>query len=251
MDKRFYKTAVMVLSVAYIAISIFILIDDKYLKSLPLFLLRLFIQLFFIWDYLYRFIKAKGKWLFVRSSILDFIATVSIQPSLSFFRLFTLLRVSGIDSKLKNLKLVQKAIELSEKPRHFINRNGLIHILYINLIAITIGSLAVYYFEKGAAFPSYGDAVWWAFVTVTTVGYGDFVPHTFMGRVVAVVLMVIGIALISMLTGSIASNFTQAKDERSNSIAKLKSIVDKMDSNEIDKLSEYAETMKKGSNEPH
>ena len=51
----------------------------------------------------------------------------------------------------------------------------------------------------------FGTALWWAFVTVTTVGYGDFSPVTFQGKIIAVVLMFTGIALIGIVTATLAS----------------------------------------------
>jgi voltage-gated potassium channel len=54
-------------------------------------------------------------------------------------------------------------------------------------------------------YPTIGNAYWWAVVTVTTVGYGDFIPHTPAGRVVASLLMLTGLALIPTLTSAIVS----------------------------------------------
>lgn len=51
----------------------------------------------------------------------------------------------------------------------------------------------------------YVVSLWWAFVTVTTVGYGDFSPVTFQGKIIAVVLMFTGIALIGIVTATLAS----------------------------------------------
>jgi voltage-gated potassium channel len=62
---------------------------------------------------------------------------------------------------------------------------------------------------KGSNIHSYGDALWWAVVTVTTVGYGDRFPVTDLGRAVAVVLMLVGIGLIGVLTATVASFFVQ------------------------------------------
>lgn len=56
---------------------------------------------------------------------------------------------------------------------------------------------------------SYGDAVWWAMTTVTTVGYGDRYPVTVAGRVVAVGLMLVGISLLAIVTASMAAAFTR------------------------------------------
>jgi voltage-gated potassium channel len=68
---------------------------------------------------------------------------------------------------------------------------------------------------KGSNIHSYGDALWWAVVTVTSVGYGDKYPVTAAGRAVAVVLMITGIALFGVVTASIASYFVeQDQDHR-------------------------------------
>jgi voltage-gated potassium channel len=57
-----------------------------------------------------------------------------------------------------------------------------------------------------------GDALWWAATTVTTVGYGDRYPVTTTGRIIAVTLMVVGIALVGAITASIAAWFVTSLD---------------------------------------
>lgn len=57
----------------------------------------------------------------------------------------------------------------------------------------------------GASIDSYGEALWWSAVTVTTVGYGDYSPVTAVGRAIAVGLMVAGIALLGVITATLAS----------------------------------------------
>lgn len=82
---------------------------------------------------------------------------------------------------------------------------------YAGLTATLLGfsaALAVYYQERaapGASIRTFGDAVWWACATLTTVGYGDAVPVTPTGRVIAAFLMACGLALLGAVTGSFSS----------------------------------------------
>jgi voltage-gated potassium channel len=88
------------------------------------------------------------------------------------------------------------------------------HSLFRVLIAaagtLFLGAWLVLLFEenaKGSNIHTYPDAVWWAIVTVTTVGYGDRYPVTAGGRIVAAILMLVGIGLIGVLTATVASVF--------------------------------------------
>ena len=90
------------------------------------------------------------------------------------------------------------------------------HSLFRVLIAaagtLFVGAWLVLLFEenaKGSNIHNYPDALWWAIVTVTTVGYGDRYPTTEGGRAVAVVLMLVGIGLIGVLTATVASVFVK------------------------------------------
>ena len=64
------------------------------------------------------------------------------------------------------------------------------------LICIGIGGVTIHYAEG----MSFSDGLWWSFVTATTVGYGDISPSTIPGRIIATVLMLVGIGLIGSLT---------------------------------------------------
>jgi voltage-gated potassium channel len=63
-------------------------------------------------------------------------------------------------------------------------------------------------------FPTFGDGVWWAIVTLATVGYGDIVPHTAWGRVVGSVVIIFGVTFLSFLTATVTSYFVTSQQER-------------------------------------
>ena len=75
-------------------------------------------------------------------------------------------------------------------------------------VALLGGSLGFFYVEQGVNphMDTYADSLWWALVTVTTIGYGDIYPVTNAGRLVASMMMIVGIGCVSILTGTIASN---------------------------------------------
>jgi voltage-gated potassium channel len=62
-------------------------------------------------------------------------------------------------------------------------------------------------------FPTFGDGVWWAIVTLGTVGYGDIVPHTPWGRVVGSLVIVVGVTFIAFLTATVTSAFVSTEEQ--------------------------------------
>jgi voltage-gated potassium channel len=101
------------------------------------------------------------------------------------------------------------------------------HSLFRVLIAaagtLFLGAWLVLLFDenaKGSNIHSYPDALWWAIVTVTTVGYGDRYPVSAGGRAVAVVLMLVGIGLIGVLTATVASVFVKEHTDANKEVFK-------------------------------
>ena len=82
------------------------------------------------------------------------------------------------------------------------------YVVGVNFVCVGLAAIAVLDAEqdaKGANITTFGDALWWACTTVSTVGYGDRYPVTGQGRVIAVLLMVVGIATLGAVTASIAA----------------------------------------------
>jgi len=83
-------------------------------------------------------------------------------------------------------------------------------VVVASVLLVWVCSVAVLAAERGqvgSSIETIGDAVWWAFVTIATVGYGDMVPVTAGGRAIGIVLMVVGLALVAIITASVASWF--------------------------------------------
>ncbi len=89
-----------------------------------------------------------------------------------------------------------------------------IFIAYISAVQITISERTV----EGSNIKNFGDGLWWAITTVTTVGYGDRYPTTIEGKVLAVGLMIMGISLMGVITASVAAWFIKmgADDSTNN-----------------------------------
>lgn len=96
----------------------------------------------------------------------------------------------------------------------------------VGLVIIAATVVASVEGGEGASIHSFADALWWAVVTITTVGYGDMVPMTLVGRAVAFVLMLGGIAFFSGMTANLASFLIKGKDLQKDDMAKLVKEID-------------------------
>ena len=86
---------------------------------------------------------------------------------------------------------------------------------YLALVTLLLGLLAgfIVTLVDKKDFPTFGDGVWWAIVTLGTVGYGDIVPHTAWGRVVGSLVIVVGVTFIAFLTATVTSAFVSAAEQ--------------------------------------
>ncbi len=161
---------------------------------------------FFVIDYVISLSLARSwRWFWTHLPDLAVVILPILRP-LRLLRLVTLLRA------------LQRSVGAALRGRIAIYALGSVTLL------VFVGALAILDAERGqaeATIQSFPDALWWAAVTITTVGYGDLSPATPTGRLIAVALMVGGIALIGVVTGTLASWIVSrvAQEDETNQVA--------------------------------
>lgn len=142
----------------------------------------------------------------LRAHWLDVMVVVVTIPLFSkFLASVRFVRFARILRLLRATALVTRAIQAERRlttPQLF--RSVAVFTIFFVFIAGAVEATV-----DSGDFKSYWDGIWWAVVTVTTVGYGDLYPHTVAGRIVAILLMLVGIGFLAVLTATIASRFVQ------------------------------------------
>jgi voltage-gated potassium channel len=195
--ERVTKFPMALLGVAWLVIAIIVLTDEVN-GSASTFLVG---SLFVLWvimlvEYLVRLVVTPDSLGYLRRRWVE-PATVVVPPLQGW-------HVVGIEK----VTLLVREGEL--RVEAILKHHSLFRVLIAAAGTLIIGSWLVLLFEentKGSNIHQYPDALWWAIVTVTTVGYGDRFPVTEGGRAVAVILMLVGIGLIGVLTATVASVF--------------------------------------------
>ena len=159
----------------------------------------------FVVQFLWLFYLAPERLQMVRTHKLDVLLV--LLPFLRSFQFLRFVRLAGAASGLGRAGVAMRRIGSRPGLRPFVAILGVV-------VALGAGfALAFEHDQPGASIENYADALWWALVTCTTVGYGDHFPVTAGGKAVAVVLMIAGIAGLSMITASIAAMFVDDDDD--------------------------------------
>jgi voltage-gated potassium channel len=160
--------------------------------------------LIFLADFCLRLTRASRKrtYLIDERGWLDFLGSLPF-PGLRLARLFRMARVSSILRRYGPRRIWEMIA---------VDRAGsaLLGTLFLTIIVLEFGSIFVLAAEARADNPNIltaSDALWWSYVTVTTVGYGDRFPVTTSGRLVGVAMLTIGVGLFGVLTGFLANAF--------------------------------------------
>ena len=114
--------------------------------------------------------------------------------------------------RLARLERIAKVAISSPSIQRFVTRLGR-PVAYAGIMLVTCSLIVTRVEGPANGFANFGDGLWWGIVTLTTVGYGDLVPETPLGRFTAAVLMISGVALLGTVAASLASLF-RMEDKR-------------------------------------
>jgi voltage-gated potassium channel len=134
---------------------------------------------------------------------IDLVASIPAIDFLRAGRILRLIRLVRVFRALKSTKLIYEHINKNKK------QSALTSVSLISFLMILFASISILQFEKdiNSNIKTAEDAIWWSYVTITTVGYGDKFPVTTEGRIIAAILMTVGVALFGTCTAYVSSWF--------------------------------------------
>ena len=150
--------------------------------------------------------KEKFRYIISLPAIIDFLAILPAYRPLRILRIFVLFRVFKL---LRYTKSINQFVDVLSNKRF-----ELYTLLFLLLFIMATAGIAIYVFEedKNPNITSLFDAFYWALVTISTVGYGDIAPVTPQGRMISILIIISGIAMISFVTSVIVSAFSEKLD---------------------------------------
>lgn len=206
-----FQLIILVLSVYIIislAISTFFRLD--YQMQLLLDYIDNAICLVFLTDFAVRFYRAPRKLSFMKWGWIDLLSSI---PMLDYLRVGRVFRMVRLFRLLRAFRSTKVLIDFLFRNR---TKGTFTSALLIALLMLIFSSIAILQVETApnSNIKSAEDALWWAFVTITTVGYGDKFPVTTEGRLIAAALMTVGVGLFGTFTAFVASWFLEGKVDK-------------------------------------
>ena len=164
----------------------------------------------FIADFIFRFTTANSKshYFIHEYGWADFLGSMPI-PQLKILRIFRVIRIIRMLHEYGFTGFFKEFI-------HNRARSALLTLLLFVILLLEFGGIAILSVEQYApsgTIKTGGDAIWYTFVTITTVGYGDTYPVTKSGRLIGMLIMAVGVALFGTLTGFLANFFLGEPDQ--------------------------------------
>lgn len=169
------------------------------------------VSLIFLFDFGLSFKRAENKARYMATwGWIDLLSSIPAVGPLRWGRAARIVRILRVLRGLRSIRLITTMILARKRT------STALATLCILLLTLFAGSIAVLEFERagGGNIVTSGDALWWAIATMSTAGFGDLYPITTEGRVVAAVLMFVGIGLFGAVTGIVASLLVEHDEEQ-------------------------------------
>ena len=177
--------------------------------------------IFFTIEYILRIYctRTRKKYIFSTMGIIDLLSIIPTYLTLVFagpighlidirvLRLIRVFRIFRLTPYLRSGHRMQIALR-SSRPKI------IVFILYISLMVVVLGTLMYIVEGQKNGFESIADSIYWSVVTLTTVGYGDVVPVTALGKTISVLIMLLGYAIIAVPTGIVSAEFAKNDQEQ-------------------------------------
>lgn len=169
------------------------------------------ICVFFLFDFFNQLYKAENKLKFLKWGWIDLISSIPTFDALRFGRLLRLIRLIRILRAFRSTKHIINHIYKKKSNGAFTT------VAVIAILTLIFSSISILQFEDApnSNIKSAEDAIWWACSTISTVGYGDKFPVTTEGRIVGVILMIVGGGLFATMSGFFASWFVDDQNSKS------------------------------------
>lgn len=218
--KAFALTVQILILISLVTFSIDTLPDLSERTQAILRMIEIVTVAIFTLEYVLRLSVAEKKMRFVFSfyglvdlaAILPFyIATGLDLRAVRVFRLLRLVRILKLFKYNQAVKRFNRALKIAKEELALFG--------FIAAMLLYLSAVGIYYFENAAQpdqFKSVFHSLWWAITTLTTVGYGDIYPITTGGRVFTFFVLTIGLGVIAVPTGILASALSQARDEENS-----------------------------------
>jgi len=172
--------------------------------------------IFFTIEYILRIYSSntRKRYIFSTMGIIDLLSIIPTYLTLIFsgpighlidiriMRLVRVFRIFRLTPYLRSGHRMQIALK-SSRPKI------IVFILYISLVVVVLGTLMYIVEGQKNGFESIADSIYWSVVTLTTVGYGDVVPVTALGKTISVLIMLLGYAIIAVPTGIVSAEFAK------------------------------------------
>lgn len=152
-------------------------------------------------------VLSRLRFLFTPMILIDLMAVIAIVPALRGLRILRLLRL------LRGVKLLRHSSPALGVARAF-QENALLYAFNISVLltVVNLGGISMYLVEHGTnpGLQRIQDGIWWAMVTVTTVGFGDVTPVTPVGRLIAGTVMISGMFILALFAGTVGATLVRA-----------------------------------------